>query len=82
MSQTICMNYSNRNMQQFNFLPENSYTPVQVAELLGVKPATVYAWLSRKELMGNKVGHKRYITEKQLKRFYEQRMSNVIIDYT
>ena len=82
MSQTICMNYSNRNMQPFNFLPENSYTPVQVAELLGVKPATVYAWLSRKELMGNKVGHKRYITEQQLKRFYEQSMNNVIIDYT
>jgi excisionase family DNA binding protein len=66
----------------FDYKPQNSYTPMEVAELMGVKPSTVYAWLSRKELMGNKVGHKRYITEQQLKRFYEQRMNNVIIDYT
>jgi len=76
------MNYANPYMNPFNAKPENSYTPMQVAELLGVKTSTVYAWLSRKELMGNKIGHKRFITQQQLNSFYEKRSTGVIIDYT
>ncbi len=76
------MNYANPNMNPLNVMPENTYTPGQVAELLGVKPSTVYAWLSRRELVGNKVGHKRYITQQQLKSFYEKRNTGVVIDYT
>jgi len=66
----------------FDYRPPNSYTPIEVAEMLGVKPATVYAWLSRKELRGNKVGHKRYITRQQLKEFYEQKRLGEYTDYT
>ncbi len=76
------MNYANPSMNPFTVMPVNSYTPIQVAELLGVKPSTVYAWLSRRELEGNKVGHKRYITHQQLKNFSEKRNSGVVIDYT
>lgn len=76
------MNYANPYMNPFTVKPENSFTPLQVAELLGVKPSTVYAWLSRRELVGNKVGHKRYITQQQLQSFCEKRSSGVVIDYT
>jgi excisionase family DNA binding protein len=53
--------------------PLKSYTPSEVSKMLGVKPSTVYAWLSRKELSANKVGHNRFITNQQLKEFHEQR---------
>jgi len=82
MVQTRCMNYANTYMSPFNLKPENSYTPAQVAELLGVKPSTVYAWLSRRELAGNKVGHKRFITQQQLMNFYEKRKTGLEIDLT
>jgi excisionase family DNA binding protein len=57
-------------------------TPRQVADLMGVKPATVYAWLSRKELKGMKVGHKRFISTRQLKEFMEQREVGEYTDCT
>jgi excisionase family DNA binding protein len=76
------MNYANPYMNPLNVTPENSYTPMQVAELLGVKPSTVYAWLSRRELVGNKVGHRRFITKQQLNSFYEKRRTGIVIDYT
>ena len=50
--------------------------------MLGVKPSTVYAWLSRKELRGNKMGHKRYITQQQLKEFSDYRATGDYVDYT
>ena len=50
--------------------------------MLGVKPSTVYAWLSRKELHGNKVGHKRYITQRQLKEFSDYRATGDYVDCT
>ena len=50
--------------------------------MLGVKPSTVYAWLSRKELRGNKVGHKRYITQQQLKEFSDHRATGDYVDCT
>ena len=59
-----------------------SYTPVEVARMLGVKPSTVYAWLSRKEMRSNKVGRNRFITPQQIKDFYEQRKTGEYIDMT
>jgi excisionase family DNA binding protein len=50
--------------------------------MMGVKLSTVYAWLSRKELRGSKVGHRRYITKQQLKEFNEQRRTGEYTDYT
>jgi excisionase family DNA binding protein len=50
--------------------------------MLGVKPATVYAWLSRKEMRSNKVGRNRFITPQQIKDFYEQRRTGEYIDMT
>lgn len=80
MHQTIEMNYELQEMKPFNYKPHNSYTPNEIAEMLGVKPATVYAWLSRKELRATKVGHRRYISKQQLKEFYEQRRTGEYID--
>ena len=59
-----------------------SFTPAQVAQMLGVKTSTVYAWLSRNEMQANKVGHNRYITQQQIKEFYLRRKTGEYVDYT
>jgi len=58
----------------------NTFTPAEVSKMLGVKPATVYAWMSRKELKANKIGRNRAISHKQLKEFHEQRKNGEFID--
>jgi len=60
---------------------QNSYTPAQVAQMLGVKTSTVHAWLSRSEMRGNKVGHHRFITPQQITEFYSQRKGGKTGDY-
>ena len=62
--------------------PPNAFTPCAVAVMLGVKPSTVYAWLSRKELRGNKIGRNRFITQQQLKEFSDHRATGEYVDYT
>ncbi len=61
---------------------QTSFTPSQVAQMLGVRPSTVYAWLSRKELKSNKVGRNRFITHQQIRDFYNQRKTGEYIDMT
>jgi len=72
------MNYKN--------IPQQiSYTPAQVAKMLGVKTSTVHAWLSREEMRGSKVGHSRFITPQQINDFYSRRSGGRdgdYIDYT
>gem|GEM_PF-983040 len=72
------MNYQN--------IPQQiSYTPAQVARMLGVKTSTVHAWLSRGEMRGCKVGHSRYISPQQITEFHSRRESGNrgdYIDYT
>ena len=58
-----------------------SYTPAQVAQMLGVKTSTVHAWLSRSEMRGNKVGHHRFITPQQIYEFYSRRKGCKTQDY-
>lgn len=58
----------------------NTYSPAEVSKMLGVKPATVYAWMSRKELKANKIGRNRAISHRQLKEFHEQRKNGEFID--
>jgi excisionase family DNA binding protein len=60
----------------------SSYTPAQVAQMFGVKTTTVHAWLSRKEIRGNKVGHRRFITEQQIRDFVHQRKTGEFVDLT
>ena len=58
------------------------YTPTQVAKMLGVKTSTVYAWLSRKEMRGSKIGHRRFITDQEIKEFFLHRRTGEYVDYT
>jgi len=60
----------------------NSYTPAEVAMMLGVKTSTVHAWLSRKEMRAVKVGHRRFISPQQIKDFYQQRQTGEYVDHT
>ena len=60
---------------------QTSYTPAQVAQMLGVKTSTVHAWLSRSEMRSNKVGHHRFITPQQITEFYSRRKGGKTGDY-
>ena len=51
----------------------NFYTPSQVARLLGVKPSTVYAWISRNEIHSTKVGYSRFISNFNIENFQASR---------
>jgi len=60
-----------------------SYTPQQIADLLGYKVSSIYALLSRKELQASTVGRSRIISQEQLNDFLHRREgSDVVIDYT
>jgi excisionase family DNA binding protein len=47
-----------------------------------VKPGTVYAWISRKELKAHRVGRAREISKEQLAEFLSSRRFDVVIDMT
>jgi excisionase family DNA binding protein len=59
-----------------------TFTPSEVANALGVKVSTVYAWISRKELLANRRGRNREISDIQLASFLTTRRFNVVIDLT
>ena len=60
-----------------------SYTPQQIADLLGYQVSSIYALLSRKELQASTVGRSRIISQAQLNDFLHRRKgSDVVIDYT
>jgi excisionase family DNA binding protein len=56
------------------------YTPTQVAKICGVKPSTVYAWISRKEISAFKIGANRYISLRQIQDFYLNRGNPHYVD--
>ena len=60
----------------------NSHTPSQVAKMFGVETSTVYAWLSRREMQGVKIGHRRYISDQQVKEFILRRRTGDVVDHT
>ena len=61
----------------------NSYSPKQVADLLGYKVATIYALLSRREMEAQTIGRRRVISQEQVNNFLHRRYkSDAIIDYT
>ena len=62
--------------------PKTSYSPAEVAEMFGVQTKTVYAWLSRKEMRGNKNGYFRSITEAQIMEFINNRRNPDKVDMT
>jgi hypothetical protein len=60
-----------------NLIPK-TYTPTEVALLLGVKTSTVYAMLSRGEIQGYHQGRRRLITEEQLGRYRASKRVEVV----
>jgi excisionase family DNA binding protein len=62
--------------------PKSSYTPGEVAAMFGVKTKTVYAWLSRGEMRGNKNGYFRFITIPQIQEFIRNRKDPDKVDMT
>lgn len=82
MREPIYMRPDTLQIATANYSQPGTYTPNELAKKLGVKPTTVYAWLSRGELRANKVGNRRFVTEQQLKEFGDKRRGESIIDYT
>lgn len=68
-------------MSQFIPIP-GGYTTKQVATMLGVKPSTVRAWISRREIRAYKVDNRRYITTQQINDFYANRGKEGFVDMT
>jgi excisionase family DNA binding protein len=59
------------------------YTPQQVADLLGYKVSSIYAFISRKELLASKIGRSREISRDQLNEFIASKKSlDAVIDYS
>ena len=72
-------------MNIFNTIPNGvipSLTPKQVAKKLGVTESTIYSWISRGYMQANKVGRRRYISERQISEFYLQRKTGEYVDMT
>ena len=63
------MNLKPNDSQFSNAFLKPGLTPKQVAEKMEVSVSTVYAWLSRGELKGNRLGNSRFISEVNLQDF-------------
>ena len=62
---------------------DTSYTPADVAKLLGMKTSSIYALISRGYLPANRVGTRRVITARQLNHYLINRgRSDQVIDLT
>ena len=60
-----------------------SYTPADIAEILGMKTSSIYALISRGYLPANRVGTRRMITARQLNQYLIKRgRSDQVIDLT
>jgi excisionase family DNA binding protein len=60
-----------------------SYTPTDVAKILGMKTSSIYALISRGYLPANRVGTRRVITARQLNHYLINRgRSDQVIDLT
>ena len=68
--------------QTDNYLPVPSLTPKEVAKQLGVTESTIYSWISRGYMRANKVGRKRFISQRQISDFFLQRQTGEYVDMT
>ena len=60
-----------------------SYTPTEIAKILGMKTSSIYALISRGYLPANRVGTRRVISERQLNHYLINRgRSDQVIDLT
>jgi excisionase family DNA binding protein len=60
----------------------DALTIQEVATICGVKPVTVRAWISRREIASTKVNNRRYISERQITDFYRNRGNEEYVDHT
>lgn len=68
--------------QSENYVPVPGLTPKQVAKQLGVTESTIYSWISRGYMRANKVGRKRFISQRQIADFFSQRQTGEYVDMT
>lgn len=70
-------------MSQMINQTDTSYTPADIAEILGMKTSSIYALISRGYLPANRVGTRRVITARQLNHYLINRgRSDQVIDLT
>jgi excisionase family DNA binding protein len=65
-----------------SYIPIPGLTPKQVAKQLGVTESTIYSWISRGYMRANKVGRKRFISQRQIADFFLQKKSGEYVDMT
>jgi excisionase family DNA binding protein len=59
---------------------DTSYTPADIAEILGMKTSSIYALISRGYLPANRVGTRRTISANQLEHYLLNRGRRDVID--
>jgi excisionase family DNA binding protein len=57
-------------------------TPIEVSTLLGVKTATVYAWISRKEIRSVKIDGRRFVPMLGIHEMFARRRTGEYVDQT
>jgi excisionase family DNA binding protein len=65
-----------------SYAPVPGLTPKQVAKQLGVTESTIYSWISRGYMRANKVGRKRFISQRQISDFFLYRNTGEYVDMT
>ena len=65
-----------------SYAPVPGITPKQVAKQLGVTESTIYSWISRGYMRANKVGRKRFISQRQISDFFLYRNTGEYVDMT
>ena len=65
-----------------NMYVSEGFTIQEVAKICDVKPVTVRAWISRREISSTKVNNRRYISERQIADFYRNRGKDDYVDHT
>jgi len=68
--------------QNDSYAPVPGLTPKQVARQLGVTESTIYSWISRGYMRANKVGRKRFISQRQISDFFLYRNTGEYVDMT
>jgi excisionase family DNA binding protein len=60
-------------METNELTTQKSFTPTEVAKILGMKPSSIYALISRGYLQANRVGKRRQISSHQLDQYLRNR---------
>lgn len=69
MNERLKKDLEKQDIEPYTVLGINLYTPVQVANLLGINNQTVYNMIRRGDIKSTKIGNNYYIAEENIKKY-------------